>query len=531
MEFMNIPKVPFTILALAPFCLAPDASVSQKIIPVAIGALDDALAAFGPNIWIPQPTEICPEGGVTFSPVRMKDITPDGLIRITPYLKDIYDAGEFIEKSVVSGKFPEEIAGHLKTVWPHLPLDLSLPVQGSQVQRRDVVDDILSMVAVPGQPVSGTAAGHMGPKAWKNRIDNLLTDLLENIYNSETFRAFEAAWRGVEAVVRQGPVREDGPVRLLIAPVSLDTLPAALEALVPELALDPPNLILIDIPFDNSPVCMELMEKVAIFAETLLAPVAIWITPNFFHLKSWGGLKKLPYLRNCLEDAVYAKWRKLREQAESRWLVVTCNRFLTRTPYGEDIRPRSVFFREKEPLWIGPVWALGGLAAQSTEIFGWPSRFTDYVKIQLGNLAIENIAGVEPASTEVVLPADRLRQFKEVGIMPLTGAERKDIAFMPQETTAAGESLSLQLFFSRITGFLMRCRGREYQISDGNDLEAHCGAALSAFFRQTGYEPPPDLIVQARQANPGEPVPLHITFTPPRAVLPVSRRIEFTFLW
>ncbi len=524
---MDIPEIPFTILALAPFRPVADSSFSPEVLRVATGSMDEAIAALAPQIWIPQPAEICPEGGITVSPARMKDLTPDGLIRV-PYLKNLHDASLFIEKAIASGEGPGEIAGHLKAAWPGLPLDLTVPAPEARLRQQNVVDDILSMVAMPGQPAPGAASG---PKAWKNRIDNVLADLLENVYADEAFRIFEAAWRGVEAIVRQGPVREDSPVRLLIFPVSPADLAESLETLVSELAPEPPSLVLIDIPFDSSPGSIELMGKAAIFAETLLAPVAGWITPAFFHMKSWKDLKKLPYLRNYLEGAAYAKWRKLREREESRWLVLTCNRFLARPPYGKDFRPRTVFFREKDQPWVSPVWALGALAAQSAELYGWPSRFTDYVNIQLRDLAVDVSDEGPAASTEAVLSSERLRQFEETGIMPLTGAAKKDIAFMPGDTTASGESLLAQLFFSCVIGFLMRCCDQSYGKSKGGDGQTSVADALSGFFRQNGCEPPPDLVVEAGQAEEGKPVPLHISFTPPVAALPGAQRMEFTFLW
>ncbi|HRT26661.1 MAG TPA: hypothetical protein P5573_00920 [Syntrophales bacterium] len=196
---MKILKVSFTILARAPFRPTPDTS-SPEMISVAMETLYDAVAACRPQLCIPQPADICPAGGVTVCPTRMKNMTPDGLIRITPYLKDLHDADEFIEQSTASGKTPEEAARYLKTAWPVPPLDLSLPARETRARPRNAVDNILSMMAVQGQP----AAEPAGPKTWKKQINDMLARLLKNIFDSDVFRGFEAAWRGVEGILMYG---------------------------------------------------------------------------------------------------------------------------------------------------------------------------------------------------------------------------------------------------------------------------------------------------------------------------------------
>ena len=43
-----------------------------------------------------------------------------------------------------------------------------------------------------------------------------------------------------------------------------------------------------------------------------------------------------------------------RKEPTSNWLIMMCNGFLTRPPYGEENRPRTPFFKEKRPLWVNP---------------------------------------------------------------------------------------------------------------------------------------------------------------------------------
>jgi type VI secretion system protein ImpC len=525
---------PYTILALGPFCPVPETGFSAPIISVETKTLQEAFGQLSPRLWIPAPGDICPSGGLTLQPSSLRDLTPDGLIRTTPYLKDLSDAGEFIAKGQSSGADPADIAARVRATWPHLPLDLSIPAASAQpaVRQESAIDDILAMVAMPGGDAQVRSRSAGGPADWKRQLDDLVVANIVCIFTNEDFRTFEASWRGVECLGRRGGIGEAGSrVALKIVPVSAATLSGTLDYLAVELATDTPDLILIDLCQDNSPGGIEGLGKIAAFAATLLTPTAAWINPGFFHLDNWRELHHLPYLKNHLDDAIYAKWRKLREEPSGQWLALTCNRFLTRPAYGEDNRPRAVVFSETEPLWISPVWALGTLAARSVGRFGWPTRLTDYLAVNLKDLAVSLQGDDTGAATETIFPDDRIRQFVEIGITPLAGVPGQDTAFIPKAAVASGASLLSQMFFSRIIGFLIRLREEYEEIGEEAEPARYVTAALTAFFEATGLEPPDDLWITAGPGEEESTLPLEIAFTPPQAVSPDSRKLTFTFSW
>ena len=256
-----------------------------------------------------------------------------------------------------------------------------------------------------------------------------------------------------------------------------------------------------------------------------------WINPRFFHLENWGNLNKIPYLKNHIEDAAYAKWRKLKDLPGTDWLSFNCNRFLSRFPYSRDNKPGTVFFQEKEPLWISPVWALGTLAAQSIATFGWPCRFTDYTSINLKDLAVADFIGNRPLSTEMTLSEDRIMEFIEIGITPLQGVQGKDTAFIPRETTLARGSLKYQFFVSKILTFFLWCRNNMDEEMQEGDLGVNLKEAFKLFWKQTGHTPPGDLEITADSYAEGKPVPVTIEMTPPQSILPGGQRLEMTFQW
>ena len=159
------------------------------------------------------------------------------------------------------------------------------------------------------------------------------------------------------------------------------------------------------------------------------------------------------------------------------------------------------------------------------------------MRIRLKDLAV-SVQGDDTASpTEAVLPDDRIRQFVEIGITPLAGAPGQDTAFMPKTAVASGESLLSQMFLSRIIGFLIRLREAYEQSDRETEPISFVTEALMAFFEATGQEPPDDLWVAVGACPEGHrqeeeaTLPLDITFTPPKAVSPDSRKLAFTFSW
>lgn len=522
---------PFTILAIGEF--GPVQSPA-RLVPVDLAGLDDAVAAAGVCLNVPLPRDVCPAGAAEFRPIALRDFRPAGLVRRVPCLVRLGEGLAFLSEAIAGRIAPSTVAAEFRQRWPELPLDDRTPpaaapaVPPAERQRYNAIDDILSMVATPASP--GPAAG-IGPAQWHAALEQRLIRAQAAIFADPAFRACEAVWRGVETVVRFGPVRDANAIRMYLASATADSLGDALDGLSGLLAEEPPNLILIDVPFDASPASQDRLERVAAFAESLLAPAAVWVTARFFGLSDWSGLGRLPYLDHFLEDAAYARWRGFRGEPAAAWLAVLCNRFLGRPRHGEDEPPGTPSFREPDPLWVSPVWALGTLVAQSVARYGWPSRFTDYVNIALEDLAVIDVGGGELSATESLLSMDRLRQFNEAGFVPLTPIGRADSAGVPRETTLAGAPLKAQLFLSRVVGFLLKLRESVGRETGEAEPEALVADALRRMFDQTGHNPPEDLAVRAAASSPGERVPLWISFTPPPSVLHSKQPVELTFMW
>jgi type VI secretion system protein ImpC len=517
--------MPFKILALAPFRPQEKGPWPHGPIQVDKTMLDQRIEDLGLTLSLPVPKTLCPPGSVILSIKKLADFHPDGVVENTPFLRSLLEAKKFVAEARTSGLSGKEISRRLQE-WTDLPpLDITIADQKPQRSRSSSIDRILDAVALPHEV--GSLSGKTQPLT--AQIDAVLQQILSHIFSYDDFRNLESSWRGLRLLMRQKGA--DGALRLEIVPVSHETLEDVLGRLLPEVIQDPPCLVIIDLPFDNSPKSLESLEKIAQFSETLLAPALCWVTHKFLLIDAWQDLKRLAFLPHYLDEAPFAKWRRLRETASARWLAVACNRFLLRYPYGPENKPALIPFEEPHGLWASPVWALGYLIGQSLIKTGWPTRFTEWHRLRVEDLALHATEPDRLLPTETYISEERMHQLIQVGIIPLVASYNKDIAFVPAETTVAGSSLSYQLLITRTIQFLFWCKDNFGQDLEPADIEKGLKEAFSLCWERTGQPGPENVEVSVTKPDPEKPAEVNIVIEPPRQVLPSGEKVELVFNW
>jgi predicted component of type VI protein secretion system len=529
---MRIPPIPYKIAALGQFKADLDPKEFIGPIRADLYTVDQAVAKMRPQMEIGVDRSRLPSGFLNLQFEALGDFKPDQLIRNQPYLKELDDARRKIADGMAAGRSSESIAGEVREICPDLPVELKIERQSRPARHEaDSLESIFSMVAVPQNNTTAKGRADSGPLKWCAEINTLLRGLMEEVFHDPLFRTCEAAWRGVEVLLKQGNIKDGNGVVLELVPVTEQSLEATLERLSANFTSHRPDLILIDLPFDNTLVKIGQLEKVAEFAQNLLVPAVAWVAPGVLGVESWAEMAKLPYIPNHLEDIRFAKLSKVRQRDAGQWLALACNRFLSRYPYGEAFKPRTVFFDEEQPLWISPVWALAALAAQSISACGWPTVFTRHEDMRLQDLPVGDYSGSGYCATEFLPSADRILQLIEAGFMPLAAVKNRDTAFIPKEITFTGGSLRFQLLLSRVLGFLFWCRENLDLVADPGATAGQIQDAIVQFWRQTGYEPPDDLDVSVVEQEEREPLVLSVKMTPPASILRGGFRVEFSFVW
>ncbi len=286
---MQFPSVPFKVLALGPFTPQEKAPPHQDPIRIDPTSLDQVMEKLNLSVSISLPQNLCRWDHLSLDLKRFKDFHPDSLIENHPSLKNLLEARKFIEEAKTRGLSEEETYRHLKE-WPDLPVEIRFEPTRPSEGVSTPVDHILKMVAIPGE-------GQISPpesQSFATQIDLVLRQILRHLFSDPDFRNLESVWQGLQFLMKQAGA--DGDIIFKIVPVSFDALEEALNHLTVSLIDELPSLVLLDLPFDNSPRCLELLEKVALFSETLLVPTLCWITPKFLYLDQWEELGRLPFL-------------------------------------------------------------------------------------------------------------------------------------------------------------------------------------------------------------------------------------------
>lgn len=521
---MQIPSVPFKVLALGPFTIQEKDHPPQEPIRIDPNSLDQVMEKLNLSLSVSLSPDLFRWDRFPLRITRFRDFDPDRLIENHPSLKNLWEARKFVEEAKARGLSEEDIYGRLKE-WRDLPMEIRF--EGKQTRERisGPVDNILEMVAIPGED----SASPPGGQPFATQIDLMLQKIMRSIFSDPDFKVLESTWQGLQFLMKQKGAEEE--ITFEFVPVSLDLLEETLNHLLPCLVEDLPSLILLDLPFDQSPRSLDLLEKVALFSETLLVPTLCWITPKFLYLDQWEELGRLPFLPHFFDEPAFAKWRRLKGLPSAKWMVLTCNRFLVRYPYGPDHRPKWVRFDEPDFLWVSPVWAAGSLVLQSLHKTGWPTRFTEWQNMRLGDLALHMVDANRSIPTETNFSDERIGQFIRGGITPLVSPLNKDFAFIPKETTSGGSSLGYQLFLSRITHFLFWCKDHFEKDLEPGLLEQNLKKAFSLFWERSGALIPNSLEISVNRQKGGQPIVVKMVVEPSRQMLPSQEKVEFELSW
>ncbi len=481
---MTYNPLPYKIMILSSFAPLPDQGFKPDFVQVDLNTLDSALEKISPVLYLPVSSDLCSAGALTLKFSKIKDFKPNTIIKNNSYLNSIKNSGNMVH-GVNKKKVSEK------------------SVNGED----DKIDAILSMVE--------TSDVVLGKKDTQVESSDM-SSLLKEIYSDREFKKIESAWRGLQTLVKQAEIKGFMKIDVRISSVSYNSLENTLKA-IESLPIDQmPNLLLIDLFFDNTNPKIDLLEKIADFADKMMLPVALAIGPGFFRMENWDGLGKMPYIKHYLEHASYARWRKMKKHPGAAWLMTTCNGFPVRDP--------NEF--EDQPVFASPVWGLGILCAKSVKKIGWPTAFTQYTSINIGNLPIFSAKGRSPASVEVLFSEDRIMQFIESGISPLVGAKNKDFVFMPRQTALSGSSIKFQMFFNRIIEALINMR---HKIAPSIPSCDAIESLISDMFMDTINNSVHDISVES--GTDGSDNIFIISFTPPAVLVPGAKKIEFSFSW
>ncbi len=513
---------PFSIFVLTSFPGHRLNFGAECAAPISVSDLDSAIASLGCRADVSLPKTVCPAEEVSVEIRRIADLSPDRLLLCSDYLSRIVDALEFVKGAPSEA----EAAAVFHNRFPGLPVDVTIAASRTDTKQESgesALDSLFSKIAFDDDVASTR------PVSLASQLEEILSEALFYIYNDEDFRKLESTVRGLSLLIDQGQIREGNDVALTLLPITEDNLEVSLRSIVRAQGERQPSLVLIDLPFDNSYASIDTLETLGNFAEAVNAPVAVNLLPEFFGIKEWGEISRLPYLSHLIDSQPYAKFRVQRKTAAASRLVCVLPKFIYRDRLsGVDIFGKTVRFKERSPAYASPVYALGAMAAQSQKAFGWASRLTDRRICRVApRVTSEGQGGRAPVAT--VFTEDRISQLFEVGVTPLFGEASSNSLFLNRAVTLDGGTLAYQLFSNRVLCFFFHERdviAREGGVRTPENLVAKLKQSFFQHWSETGQPNPDDLVIGIAHHERGEVV-LSIRMMPPKALVPEAKLFEF----
>ena len=184
-----------------------------------------------------------------------------------------------------------------------------------------------------------------------SKLDQKLTEQLNEVIHHEEFQKLEASWRGLAYTVNNSET--DTSLRVKVMNASKTELQQMMrrypgakwdksplnkviyEAEFGTLGGKPFGALIGDYYFDHSPADVALLRDIGKVAAAAHAPFISSAAPELLGMDSWNELGTPPDLSEIFDTPDYAAWNGLRDSENSRYIALTLPRVLSREPYGQ----------------------------------------------------------------------------------------------------------------------------------------------------------------------------------------------------
>jgi type VI secretion system protein ImpC len=319
---------------------------------------------------------------------------------------------------------------------------------------RDLIGEFVSQVLDSSIAVSEDTVAMINQRI--ARIDQMLTDQLNEIMHDPDFQRLEATWRGLHYLVSNTETSTTLKLRLLNATKGevLSDLEKAVEfdqsvqfkQLYEEeygtFGGHPYSVLVGDYEFGRHPQDMGWLEKMSNVAAAAHAPFIAAASPKLFDMDSFTELGKPRDLAKIFESTELVKWRSFRESEDARYVALALPHILLRLPYGPDTSPVEEFdFREdvdgrdhSKYLWGNASYALAARITSAFAQYKWTAAIrgvegggiveglpTHTFRTDEGDIALK-------CPTEIAITDRREKELNDLGFISLIHCKNTDYA-------------------------------------------------------------------------------------------------------
>jgi len=195
------------------------------------------------------------------------------------------------------------------------------------------------------------------------QLDKVMSKQLAAIMHAPEVQKLEGSWRGLHHLVMNSETSAQLKLKMfnvtkkelfndLDRAIEFDQSQAFKKLYEYEFGMpggEPYGALIGDYEFTNHPDDIALLSKMSQVAAASFCPFLSAASPSLFGFESFTELSKPRDIEKIFLAKEYIKWNAFRDSEDSRFVVLTMPRVLSRLPYGADTKPIDEFsFEEVE---------------------------------------------------------------------------------------------------------------------------------------------------------------------------------------
>jgi type VI secretion system protein ImpC len=271
------------------------------------------------------------------------------------------------------------------------------------------------------------------------KIDNKLSQQLDEILHHQEFQKMESAWRGLKFVIDRTNFRENIKIELLNVSKqdllddfekSLEIIKSGLYKQINAANRTPVGAMIANYEFSPLAPDIKLLQNVAKVGANASAPFIAAAGPQFLDVEDLPHLNKEPQ---------YRKWQSFRDSEDARYVGLTIPRFLLRLPYHPESKPVKAFnYEEKlrtshDYLWGNTAYAFATRLTDNFAKYRWSTNIIDNGVVEdLPLHQYETKTGKIKTQIpiEILISEQRGYELAEQGFIPLTMHNKDSAVFL-----------------------------------------------------------------------------------------------------
>ncbi len=296
------------------------------------------------------------------------------------------------------------------------------------------------------------------------KIDELLSNQLNQIMHDPEFQRLEASWRGLHYLIMN--TETSAMLKLRLLNVTQKEIVSDLEKATEfdqsvlfkhvyeqeygTFGGNPFSVMIGDFEFGRHPQDVAMLEKISNVAAAAHAPFIAEASPRLFDWDRFTEMGVPRDLAKGFETAELIKWRAFRDSEDSRYVTLVLPHILLRLPYGPDTVPVEGFNYVEDVdgkdhskyLWGNAAYALGQRITNAFALYEWCAAIRGVeggglveglpahtFKTDEGDVALK-------CPTEIAITDRREKELSDLGFVALCHRKGSDAAaFFGGQTT------------------------------------------------------------------------------------------------